>query len=474
MQTIPKWMQGLAVTVGGHGVVSHVGTAALRMLAFKSGLSGELTAALRVRGRQVVHDRGQVLSDLGVMIADGGTAIRHIRALRDQGELFGPVASASTAWRALEEVTVRQRDTIAAARAKARRRVWELIAARHGSVPASRTCYGDLGEWIVIRLDATIQVCHSDKEAAAGTFKGSYGLFPLTAWCDNTGECLAIKLRPGNAGANTICDHLEVLSAAIAQIPPKHRRRILITCDGAGATIELLAFITALNTRSRRAHYSVGFDLDQRARTAITALPADAWSCVLDDAGQARDLKEAGTAELTGLLRHSAGGDKLATWPAGMRILVRREKPASGAKLSDFEKARGWRYQLIATNTPAATLPLQQGEARHRVHARVEDFIRCGKNTGLASLPSWSLAINQAWCIAAAIGCDLLSWFRLLCCEAELAIAEPSTLRYTLLHTSARLVRGQRRRTIKIPHTWPWAHQLRRAIASVLMLPAPT
>ncbi|MGI5286030.1 IS1380 family transposase [Nonomuraea polychroma] len=474
MQTIPKWMQGLTVTVGGHGVVSHVGTAGLRMLAFKSGLTGELTAALRVRGHQVRHDRGQVLSDLGVMIADGGTAIRHIRTLRDQGELFGSVASASTAWRALEEVTARQRDKIAAARARARRRVWELIAARHAGIPASRTCYGDLGEWIVIRLDATIQLCHSDKEAAAGTFKGSFGLFPLTAWCDNTGECLAIKLRPGNAGANTVADHLEVLAAAIAQIPPKHRRRILITCDGAGATIELLAFITMLNTRSRRAHYSVGFDLDERARSAITALPADVWSCVLDDTGQARPLEKAGTAELTGLLRQSAGGDKLANWPAGMRILVRREKPASGAKLTDFEKARGWRYQLIATNTPALALPLQQGEARHRVHARVEDFIRCGKNTGLASLPSWSLAINQAWCIAAAIGCDLLSWFRLLCCEAELAIAEPSTLRYTLLHTSARLVRGQRRRTIKIPHTWPWAHQLRRAIASVLMLPAPT
>ncbi|MFI6919970.1 transposase [Nonomuraea spiralis] len=198
MQTIPKWMQGLAVTVGGHGVVSHVGTAGLRMLAFKSGQTIELTAALRVRGRQVRHDRGQVLSDLGVMIADGGTAIRHIRTLRDQGELFGSVASASTAWRALEEVTARQRDKIAAARARARRRVWTLVAARHGGVPASRTCYGDLGEWIVIRLDATIQLCHSDKEAAAGTFKGSFGLFPLTAWCDNTGECLAIKLAPAD------------------------------------------------------------------------------------------------------------------------------------------------------------------------------------------------------------------------------------------------------------------------------------
>ncbi|WP_345574122.1 hypothetical protein [Nonomuraea rosea] len=69
-------------------------------------------------------------------------------------------------------MTARQHGKMAAARAKARRQVWDLVAARHGAVPGSRTCYGDLGEWVVIRLDATIQVCHSDKEAAAGTFKG--------------------------------------------------------------------------------------------------------------------------------------------------------------------------------------------------------------------------------------------------------------------------------------------------------------
>ncbi|WP_170321346.1 hypothetical protein [Acrocarpospora pleiomorpha] len=116
-----------------------MGTAGLRMLAFKSGLTGELRSALRVPGRQVLHDRGQVLTDLGVMIADGGTAIRHIRTLRDQGELFGPVASAPTAWRALQEVTPRQRDKLAAARAKTRRRVWELITARHGSMSGPKT-----------------------------------------------------------------------------------------------------------------------------------------------------------------------------------------------------------------------------------------------------------------------------------------------------------------------------------------------
>ena len=68
-------------------------------------------------------------------------------------------------------------------------------------------------------MDATIQVAHSDKEGAAGTFKGTYGHHPLCAWCDNTGEVLALLLRPGNAGSNTAADHIAVLTEAIAQIP---------------------------------------------------------------------------------------------------------------------------------------------------------------------------------------------------------------------------------------------------------------
>jgi hypothetical protein len=104
VHTTPKWLKGLAVQVGGHGVVSHVGSAGLRALAFKTGLTGALSAALRRPRRLVVHDRGQVFTDLAVVIADGGRAIRHIRTLRDQGELFGPVASASTGWRALAEI----------------------------------------------------------------------------------------------------------------------------------------------------------------------------------------------------------------------------------------------------------------------------------------------------------------------------------------------------------------------------------
>jgi hypothetical protein len=463
------WSKDLSVEVAGHGVVSHAGSAVLRLLADGTGLTGALSKALRRRGFNPVHDRGRVLVDTAVCIADGGRVLSDLAAIRDQGELYGPVASDPTLWRALEEIGAEQRNRIATARAKVRRQVWALIEARPGRIPPSRVADVDLGPTVVIRLDATIQIAHSDKEQATGTFKGSYGHHPLTAWCDNTGESLAFLLRPGRAGSNTASDHITVLTEAIAQVPAGHRRDLLVTVDGAGATLDLINHITELNTApGRRVHYSVGFDLDVRARTAITTVPAKMWEHVWDRHGDPRDLDDAGVVELTGLLRASLGGDELANWPPDMRIICRRERPSSGAQLCLLEQTDGWRYQLTATNTPRKQLAFL--EARHRAHARVEDNIRCGKSTGLEHLPSTSMQINQAWCVAATIAADLLCWLRLLCLDRTLADAEPKTLRYRILHTAVRLVRGQRKRKIKIPETWPWAHELETAFQIALAL----
>ena len=167
------WSNDLTVEVGGHGVVSHAGSAVLRLLADRTGLTGALSRALRRRGFSPVHDRGRVLVDAAVCIADGGRVLSDLAALRDQAELFGPVASDATLWRALEEIGDAQRERIATARARTRRQVWKLIAARHGRIPPSRVADVDLGKTVVIRLDATIQIAHSDKQGAAGTFKGS-------------------------------------------------------------------------------------------------------------------------------------------------------------------------------------------------------------------------------------------------------------------------------------------------------------
>src|SRR5260370_40631604 len=144
-----------------------------------------------------------------------------------------------------------------------------------------------------------------------------------------------------------------------------------------------------------------------------------------------------------------------------MRVFARRERPHPGAQLTLFEAEDGWRYSLWATNRPASTKGwLGQAayiDAAHRVHARVEDAIRTGKDCGIGHFPSFDFGINAAWLTASMTGQILLAWLKLLALDGDLAKAEPKTLRYRVLHAAARLGRGGRRRCLEIPATWPRA-----------------
>ena len=318
----------------GVGVVAHAGSVATRLLADRTGLTAELSKAMVRRNFNPGHDRGRVLADVAVMLADGGEAIADIDVLRHQGGVLGPVASPPTVWRTLDEVTPGRLKKIQAARARTRRRVWSLLAAEHGGVPASRVAGTVLAdEVIVLDVDATIVISHSEKEKAAATFKRTFGYHPLGVWCDNTEEFLTAKLRAGNAGSNTADDHIEVLTDAIAQIPGTHRRKLLIRSDGAGASHKLLDWLTEQNqVRGRSVEYSVGFAITEKLRDAIDLVPKKVWTPALDADGGIREGGD--VAELTGLL-------DLSRWPAGMRVIVRRERPHPGAQLSLFEQRDG-------------------------------------------------------------------------------------------------------------------------------------
>jgi hypothetical protein len=440
--------------------MSHVGAVLLRMLADRAGLTQAVSGALARRGWWPGHDRGRVLVDLAVMIADGGEAICDIDVLRHQDELFGPVASAATCWRALDEIGEGQLRRIGKARAQVRAHVWALL----GQVPAARAAGRDIGDGVVVLdVDSTIVLAHSDKEGAAPTYKHSYGFHPILVTCDNTGELLAVKLRPGNAGANTAADHLEVLAQAVAQIPAAHRGHLLVRGDSAAASHAVLNWLVEQGKRrGRRVEYSIGWAIGEPERTAIAGIPTSAWSPAINADGQIREGAQ--VAELTGLLN-------LTGWPDGMRVIVRRERPHPGAQLSLFEERDGWRYTAFVTGTQVGAL--QWLEARHRAHARVEDRIRTSKDTGLRRLPSREFAINQAWCIAVAVAVDLIRWLQLIGLDGDLALAEPKRLRYRVLHTAARLVRGQRRRRLRIPSTWPWATQITAAFDRIAAIPAP-
>ena len=97
------------------------------------------------------------------------------------------------------------------------------------------------------------------------------------------------------------------------------------------------------------------------------------WAGAVDADGGHPD--GAGLAEIT----HVLPARCLAGYPAGTRVIVRRERPHLGAQLDAFGEADGWRYTAFATDT--AFGQLAHLDARHRAHARVEDRIRCAKDT---------------------------------------------------------------------------------------------
>lgn len=461
-----SWSAGLSVSGDGSGVVAHAGSVGLRLLADRTGLAEQLSKVMARRSFVPIHDRGRVLTDVAVMIADGGEAIADIDVLRHQSSVLGPVASPPTAWRTLNEVTPSRLKKIAAARARVRRHVWTQLAATDDGIPASNVAGTDLGATVVLDVDATIVIAHSEKENASATFKKTFGFHPLGVWCDNTSEFLTAQLRTGKAGSNTAVDHIEVLTDAIAQIPATHRRDLLIRSDGAGASHKLLDWLTDLGKiRGRRVEYSVGFAITEKIRDAIKLVPAKVWTPASDADG---DIREGGdVADLTGLL-------DLDSWPEGMRVIVRRERPHPGAQLSLFEERDGWRYQAFVTNTAAGQLSFL--EARHRAHARVEDRIRHAKDSGLGRFPSREFKINQTWLALTAIAADLIAWTRLLAFTGDaavLAACEPKAMRYRFLHVPARLTCSSRRRRLRIPETWPWAAAIVAVFANIAAIPQP-
>ena len=489
------WSRGLEVSGGGTGIVSHAGLVLLRELADRTGLTAGLSAALPSPAWG--HDRGRVLADLACAIADGARVISDFRVMGDQRELFGLVASVPTAWRTLKEIAgggTRADRRITAAVNMARRHAWTQVTARHGALPGVRLADKVLDGVVCIRLDATVTVAHSGKELAEANFKG-YGHHPLLACCDNTGgEPLAWMLRRGSAGSNTAADHLVLLDAAIAALPPGFRRRLMVTADGAGASHGLIARLDALAARRGfELTYSVGWVLGERERAALRLVPEQAWQIAIDARGQIRErrsgdacadagcahpacwVEEAHVTELTGLLRQGPHGDQLDGWPAAMRVFARRERPHPGAQLTLFEAADGWRYSLWVTNRPADTRGwLGQNayiDAAHRVHARVEDAIRTGKDCGIGKYPSTSLAMNKAWQAAALTAAALLAWLRLLALDGPLARAGPKTLRYRVLHVAARLTRGGRQRQLKVQASWPWPTDIVTAWHRISALP---
>ena len=236
------------VTGDGRNVVAHVGSRLLCDLADELGVTAGLSVAMEpTKRRRRGHDRGRVLVDLAVMLAGGGETISDLAVLRDQPGLFGEVASLATAWRALDAIDDAALARIAVARAAGRRQAWAA-----GTDPG----------FYVIDIDATLVTAHSEKEGAAPTYNRGFGFHPLLAFLDTTGEALAAKLRPGNAGSGTATDHVEVLDAALVQLPVDPAAvEVIARADSAGLSH---GFVDAC--RARHVRFTIGHRLTAEDR----------------------------------------------------------------------------------------------------------------------------------------------------------------------------------------------------------------
>jgi hypothetical protein len=435
------------VATDGTGVVGHAGAALLRELADRLGLTRAL-GWRQAGGRHRRHPDAAVLRDLAVVLADGGDCLSDLAVLRDQPELFGPVASTPTAWRVVER-TARDADGLArlrTARAHARARAW--VAGGDPEV-----------ELLVVDADATLVLAHSDaKQGAAGTYKHTFGFAPLLAYLDRgaaPGEPLAGILRPGNAAPGAGDDLVELVDLALAQLPAADDQRpVLVRSDSAGGSSKL-----AWHLRERGIGFTLGMQVDAHVREAIAAQPKRAWTPAVEPDGQVRDGAE--VCELTGWV-------DLSNWPGGTRVVCRREDAHPGAQLR-FTDHDGHRFQVFLTDQADSDIAVL--ELRHRQRARVEDRIRAAKATGLANLPFDLMRRNQVWLELVLAAQELTCWAQALLLDGSLAVAEPKALRYRLLHVAARVVRHARRVVLRLQASWPWVAELARAFARLRALP---
>jgi DDE family transposase len=288
------------------------------------------------------------------MAADGGRCVSDLAVLAGQPALFGEVASVSTARRVLLSIGEAELGRVRRARAVARERAW-----RHGTTPGR----------VILDFDATPITMTPRRNRPPGITRVLLGStrcsLPVGGRCSQ-GSC-----GPGNAGANNARDHLSVLDLALEQLPESALEgEILARSDSAGASHDL-----ALACRECSIRFSFGYAIDERVRKAILALTETAWAPAAGQDGEPRE--GAWVAELTGDV-------SLASWPAGTRLVCRRERPHPGAQLS-FTDDDGHCFQCFITDQPDPDIAAL--EVLHRQHAEVEDRVKTLKATGACRLP---------------------------------------------------------------------------------------
>jgi Transposase DDE domain group 1 len=454
----PTSARRVTVASGGDGVVAHVGLHTLCSFADRLGLGHSLSSAMPLRGERFpLHDRGKVLVQQMAVLAGGGETCADIEYLRAEATLFDSVPSDSTVWRTFHEITPQVRENLKSALGSVRRDVWSRSSVTTGTDP------------VVLDVDASLVEVHTDsKEGTGPTYKGGWGFHPLLCFADATGEALSGMLRPGNAGANTVADHLVVTDEAIAQLPDDvasghHdgddrsfvRREVVMRADSAGCTEDFLRGL-----RKRNVGFSVICRKNAQVESAVlTSVGLEAcWQPAVRQDGELR--AGAAVCELTSLV-------DLSNYPEGTRLIVRREPLHPGGTQHSLIPALDYRYWGFYTDRDGDPVEL---DAFMRAHAHVEAHIARLKDSGLLRFPFSDLEANRAWFFCVLAAADLVRWFQLLCAEGTLAKARPKQLRWSFFHAPARVVRSGGRTIVRILDHWPTADAITAAYVTIARL----
>lgn len=431
------------VVADDESVISHAGALLVQGMCDRVGLTDGI-GKLFPKGVLKI-DRGCVLRDLAVAIADGADSVIAVEMLRAQRAAFGPVASDTTVWRTLEEFTEHRREQFRGMLAAARARVWADRRVR-------------ISRLLAVDVDASIVTCHTDKELAMGTYKKGFGFHPIVCSLDVTNEPLAILLRPGNAGANCAKDLLDALHLGLAQLPAQafdtNLHDIVVRMDSAGQSHEVVEHL-----QSHGLGFVIGADLTTEVWKKIGDLEESVWIPAIDQDGSEREY--AHVAEL-------AAPEK---WGEGVRLIARRERAHIGApmRLLDLD---GNRYQILITNLETGDVPyicaLYNG--RGRAEQVIDELKRCG----LGKLPGKRFEDNEAWICASLLAANLVRWTQMLVLDGPWQTARIDTIRNYLLHTGARLTKHARRIQLHLNKSWPAAEPLVRAFDRLQEMRTPT
>ena len=312
----------VGVEVGGGGLVGHVGLWLLGRFADRLGVGKVLSEAFRA-APGVTHDRGTVLVQAMLMLSGGGEACTDIEFLRAEPGLFGSVGSAPTLYRTMRSIGADERARLGGAMGEIRGLVWDRLAGT---------------EVTVLDIDSSVHQVHSENKAGtAAAYQGGFGFHPIYCFWDRTGECLAATLRPGNAAANNIADHTDVLDRALEGLPERIRVGHRPFNDPATVTHPVMVRADsaagprfAAECRLRNVGFSFVARGANQIQEAIGRVAHDdpRWQpALLPDSKQTEPHSEDSRSQVADLTEFV----DMSRWPKGTRLIVRREPRHPGS-----------------------------------------------------------------------------------------------------------------------------------------------